>query len=310
MRDQSFAPRHPWMAGNGRSNLHDDAYQSDAGATPGPLGRDPEVLSNFFAEECASHTFDREGRLLTVCVGLEEVTLRLLDPRTLDVLARSRCRRGSPRRRRSRPSVVAATSTSTTGTGSWCRPPPAPSRSSGPPAGDEAPVLEPVRTYDVSATVGDGLILSALPDWDGRIWLVTDEGVVGTRRPPQRPGPLARRPRRHRQLDRRRRDRRRVRGVDQEALPVRRGPAWPSGRDLAAAVRRGRPAEARPEPGRVGHHADDHQAPREAVRRDHRQRRPADARRGPPRRAGPVPGVVRCAGSRSSPRTVAPPTTP
>ena len=87
LADQSFAPRHPWMAGNGRSNLHDDAYQSDAGTTPGPLGRDPEVLSNFFAQECASHTFDREGRLLTVCVGVEQVTLRLLDPDTLDVLA-------------------------------------------------------------------------------------------------------------------------------------------------------------------------------------------------------------------------------
>ena len=32
-------------------------------------------------------TFDRAGRLLTVCVGLASVDLRLLDPRTLDVLA-------------------------------------------------------------------------------------------------------------------------------------------------------------------------------------------------------------------------------
>ena len=75
-----FAPRHPFMAANGRSNLHDDAWQSDAGPVPGPLGRDPEVVSTLFTQECASVTFDRRGRLLTVCVGLETVDLRMLDP--------------------------------------------------------------------------------------------------------------------------------------------------------------------------------------------------------------------------------------
>ena len=48
LHDVRFAPRHPFMAANGRSNLHDDAYQSDAGVTPGPLGRSPEVVSTMF----------------------------------------------------------------------------------------------------------------------------------------------------------------------------------------------------------------------------------------------------------------------
>src|SRR4051812_4857071 len=39
----TFAPRHPFMAGDDRSNLHDDAYQSDAGWAPGPLGYSPKV---------------------------------------------------------------------------------------------------------------------------------------------------------------------------------------------------------------------------------------------------------------------------
>ncbi|MGZ4499137.1 MAG: hypothetical protein ACXVXD_01755, partial [Nocardioidaceae bacterium] len=30
IRGVRFAPRHPFMAANDRSNLHDDAYQSDA----------------------------------------------------------------------------------------------------------------------------------------------------------------------------------------------------------------------------------------------------------------------------------------
>src|SRR5690348_4056714 len=81
-----FAPRHPYMAPNDRSNLHDDAYQSDAGLAAGPLGHKPEVSSTLYTQECASVTFDAKGRLMTVCVGLATVDLRLLDPKTLDVI--------------------------------------------------------------------------------------------------------------------------------------------------------------------------------------------------------------------------------
>jgi hypothetical protein len=175
-----FAPRHPFMAANGRSNLHDDAYQSDAGPVPGPLGRSPEVVSTLFTQECASVTFDRRGRLLTVCVGLETVDLRMLDPVTLDVLAEYPL---PPRRPSTEPftsfggggyfyldhrdRVVVPTSAGTiqvvadTGTA-------------------QAPVLTLLREYDVSAQVGDSVILSVLPDWDGRLWFVSDSGVVGT----------------------------------------------------------------------------------------------------------------------------------
>ena len=31
-------PRHPFMAPNDRSNIHDDAYQTDTADLPGPLG--------------------------------------------------------------------------------------------------------------------------------------------------------------------------------------------------------------------------------------------------------------------------------
>lgn len=175
-----FAPRHPYMAANGRSNLHDDAWQSDAGPTPGPLGFSPEVVSTLFFQECASVTFDRQGRLLTVCVGLENVTLRMLDPDTLDVLAEFPL---PPRQPSAEPftsfggggyfyldhrdRVVVPTSegqiyvVADTGT-------------------PEAPVLTLQRQYDVSAQAGGSPILSALPDWDGRIWFVTASGVVGT----------------------------------------------------------------------------------------------------------------------------------
>lgn len=181
LRDVRFAPRHPFMAVNGRSNLHDDAYQSDAGVTPGPLGRSPEVVSTMFDQECASVTFDSQGRLLTVCVGLATVDLRLLDPRTLDVLAehplppRSASSASSPFTAfggggyfylDQHDRVVVPTSDghiqviAETGTA-------------------DAPALTLRRDYDVSGAVGDSVILSALPDWSGRIWFVTGSGVVG-----------------------------------------------------------------------------------------------------------------------------------
>ena len=177
----SFAPRHPFMAANDRSNLHDDAYQSDAGVVPGPLGRNPSVTSTLFTQECASVTFDSRGRILTVCVGLATVDLRLLDPDTLDVLAEHPL---PPRPASSadhpftafggggyfyldqKDRVVVPTSDGTIQV----------VKETGTPA---APALTLAKEYDVSKQVGDGLILSALPDWAGRIWYVTDTGVVG-----------------------------------------------------------------------------------------------------------------------------------
>ena len=46
-----------------------------------------ERLSTFFAADCASVTFDRAGRIVTICVGLDGPRLVMLDPRTLDLLA-------------------------------------------------------------------------------------------------------------------------------------------------------------------------------------------------------------------------------
>ena len=38
-------PRHPYMAPNDHSNIHDDAYQTDAYGIPGPLGHNLTVSS-------------------------------------------------------------------------------------------------------------------------------------------------------------------------------------------------------------------------------------------------------------------------
>src|SRR5436309_15842562 len=80
-------PQDPFMAPNGRSNVHDDAYQTDTYVGGGPLGRRPEVLSTQQNAECGSLTFDSAGRIVTICVGLEGPRLAMFDPATLDLLA-------------------------------------------------------------------------------------------------------------------------------------------------------------------------------------------------------------------------------
>src|SRR5881392_4237761 len=80
-------PTHPFMAPNGRSNIHDDAYQTDTYTWGGALGRNMQRTSTFQGSECASVTFDSAGRIVAVCVGLDHPRIVLFDPRTLDLIA-------------------------------------------------------------------------------------------------------------------------------------------------------------------------------------------------------------------------------
>ena len=58
-------PRHPFMAPNGLSNLHVDAWQTDRNTWFGPLGRDMNRSSSLQVADCASVTFDAAGRIVT-----------------------------------------------------------------------------------------------------------------------------------------------------------------------------------------------------------------------------------------------------
>ncbi len=172
-------PRHPFMAPNGRSNLHNDAYQSDTYRQAGPLGRQISRTSTFLAHECASVTFDSRGRIVTICVGLERPFLAVMDPQTLEVLDQMDLPPRTPSPggaftdfsgggyfyldHRDR-AVFPTTSrhlyvVQVTGTGE----------------------LEMQRDYDLSAAVPSGdAIISALPDWDGLLWFASKRGIVGT----------------------------------------------------------------------------------------------------------------------------------
>ena len=168
-------PRHPFMAPNGASNIHDDAYQTDAYDGPGPLGRNLTVRSTLFAAECASVTFDSQGRIVTVCVSPLGATLRMLDPDSLATLA---LRELPPRK----PGTFSFSNFAgggyfylddqdravlTTFTGHLQV------------YAAAEPGFRLVRDVDLTPATKGADIISALPDWSGRIWFVTGSGVVG-----------------------------------------------------------------------------------------------------------------------------------
>jgi hypothetical protein len=171
-------PRHPFMARNGRSGLHDDAYQSDTYTTPGPLGRDIAVGSTLQLGECGSVTFDRLGRIVTVCIGLEGPRLVMLDPVTLDTLASF----ALPPRRLSSLEVFSEFS----GGGYFFLD----NRDRAVVPTTDGRILVVAATRDpgfrlereyavASALRGSEGINSALADWSGVIWFVGTKGAVG-----------------------------------------------------------------------------------------------------------------------------------
>jgi hypothetical protein len=170
------------MAPNGRSNLHDDAYQTNTYTWSGPLGSAMQTLSTFQSADCASLTVDSAGRLVTICVGLEGPRLAMFDPRTLELLAvmnlpPRKPGTGNPFTDFSgggyfyldqNDHAVLPTTTNEI----WVV---------GETAGLTGPEFTLLHQYDVSASLSlEDKIISALPDWSGRIWFATTKGVVGT----------------------------------------------------------------------------------------------------------------------------------
>ena len=179
--DATEPPRHPFMAPNGKSNIHDDAYMTDTYRWAGPAGSDMKQRSSFQAAECATHTFDSEGRIVTICIGAEGPRLAMFDPDTLELLAvhplPPRQPGGDPFTDFSgggyfyldhRDRAVIPTSNRQL----WIV------------RETAEPGFEPERVYDLNSVMTpDDKVFSALPDWDGRIWFASAKGVVGNVEP-------------------------------------------------------------------------------------------------------------------------------
>ncbi|WP_055700915.1 hypothetical protein [Streptomyces silaceus] len=200
-------PQHPYLAANGRSGMHADAAGSGTYPWSGPLGKRPAVDSEKMAAlggECATVTFDRAGRIVTVCGTFTGFLVKLLDPKTLDTLAEYKLPQ--------RPSTVEAITRldfskifKDTSGGAYSyldnedRLVLADSRQhvvrlahEQAPDGTWRFVVD--KEWDLTAHVPHDCVswtnlypsgecdpvTSVMPDWEGRIWWVTRQGRIGT----------------------------------------------------------------------------------------------------------------------------------
>lgn len=182
-------PQHPFMAPNGMNNMHADASCTDTHAVSGPLGADPVVLTTargLLGGECASVTFDRQGRIVTVCASARRMQLLLLDPRTLRELAHH----DLPPRPSTRTLRIRTIVTDTSGGAYFYldhrdRAVLATSAHRIEIVGHDHGGFHLERAYDLAPVVvradhpGDA-VTTTLPDWTGRLWFVTRQGLVGT----------------------------------------------------------------------------------------------------------------------------------
>lgn len=183
-------PQNPFMAPNGKSNMHNDAYMTDAYEVPGPVGVGIEVVSTYRGlAQSATVTFDSKGRIWTVCVNLSLPQLLLLDPYTLNELAAYPL---PPRWEQWQDDPIVPYH-DTSGGAYFCL------------DDQERAIIGTndhsiqviaydegrkefylVSEYDLSSYIvakeppARDKVGAALPDWDGLLWFVTRYGVVGT----------------------------------------------------------------------------------------------------------------------------------
>jgi hypothetical protein len=181
-------PQNRFLAPNGLSNVHNDAYMSDVYETAGPLGHEPRVFSSYLGsleDPIAlpiSMAFDRYGRILLIPVGQKGARLLLLDPETLAILASlplptvpgsggSSVVAGSYFYLDRLDRAVLPTATGEIWVvdviGGWNR-----------------PRFSVQRVYDLKQVLAPGDQLgSVIPDFSGTLWAVTKQGTVATVNP-------------------------------------------------------------------------------------------------------------------------------
>lgn len=183
---------HPYLAPGAGSNMHVDGRASDRTPLPGPLGSDPVVQSRalgVLGGQCASANFDSAGNILAVCINFTRPRLLLLNPDSLDVLARY----DLPKRIARSPFSIRKIVSDTSGGAYFYI------------DNQDRAVLASAHNkimriahhkenggyrfyvdseFDAAAFLAaqvdeDDRITTVLPDWHGRIWFISKFGVIG-----------------------------------------------------------------------------------------------------------------------------------
>ena len=174
-------PQNPWLSPNGTNSMHDDAYASDAYDVSGPLGHDLTVKSaSYGVRECATMAFDSHGRIVGLCGGLEGFSMMVIDPVTLKPISELRTSaRNVLTSANPFTDICGGTyffldgddvAYPTTGDGTIQKIKVQP---------DGTLVKQHEWSLASNVPAGDCLI-ATMPDWSGRIWFFTQQGIVGT----------------------------------------------------------------------------------------------------------------------------------
>jgi hypothetical protein len=174
-------PQLPMLSANGTNSMHNDAYASDAYEVSGPLGANLQVTSATYGiRECATMAFDSRGRIVGLCGGLEGFELMVIDPVTLQPVSELQTsQRDLTSGKNPLTDICGGTYffldrtdhayPTTAGREIWK----VAVHADGSMAKEHAWSLADV-------VPADDCLIATMPDWKGRIWFFTEQGVVGT----------------------------------------------------------------------------------------------------------------------------------
>ncbi len=167
-------PAHPFMAANERSNIHNDAYMTDSYSVAGPADGNLTMTTKPMNRLCVSIAFDSQGAIRTLCTGVDGGrAVYLIDPVTLATKASYE--------------LPSSTNLGAAGAGYFYIDnlermvvPAVNKHIFRLEATGNPPAFRIETDFDLTSLPDPAHIESALPDWNGRLWFVTEEGVVGT----------------------------------------------------------------------------------------------------------------------------------
>lgn len=175
-------PQHPHLARTGASSMHGDAAASGASPWAGPLGLQPEVETAWFGlQDCATLAVDSRDRLVALCGDRSGPSLHVIDPETMrkvadkdlpewvegDETSREVCSAESFYLDERDRAVLATTDRQVLAV-----------RTSD---GKGDPELSTDQSWDLKPYVAyRDCLVALLPDWSGRIWWVSRDGLIGT----------------------------------------------------------------------------------------------------------------------------------
>jgi hypothetical protein len=189
---EQHVPQHPYLANQSLTGMHADSYCTDTYPWPGPLGRNPLVRSRSLARwggEAATVAFDRKGRLICVRGSFANFKLMLLDPGNLSVLASYRLPQRASMKKFWKTFDLRVIMTDTSGGGYFHL------------DKDDRPIIASAdriikifkldesgrrpawkiaESYDLNPYLTeDATVTDSMPDWQGRLWFITRNGIVG-----------------------------------------------------------------------------------------------------------------------------------